>query len=222
MATDKKPEEDHAMDDLIRQWQADDERMRVASVEPEPIETKTEATNANVERVLAEREALRRLRPSETPTWQKWVLGTIMVLGVFSFIALAFMEDDKPKKPAQSQPQPRQGQQEQSATLPTIRLGAGDLIAAYETNEIAADQRYKHRTLLVTGTISRIGKDILNQMYVSLQSSEDDDGFVKVQCFFDQSAASTLAALRPGQQVCVRGRCDGKFGMILLKQCSLK
>ncbi|HEX7773344.1 MAG TPA: hypothetical protein VF435_13035 [Pyrinomonadaceae bacterium] len=71
-------------------------------------------------------------------------------------------------------------------TAAPIVVSATALVADYEANEVAADRRYKGQTLEVTGVVDSIGNDILDSMYVTLDSGERF-GITNVQCFFDKS-----------------------------------
>ncbi len=101
---------------------------------------------------------------------------------------------------------------------PVQKIAAKMLFSDYESNEIAADQKYKGKTLLVTGTVEDIGKDIMNTMYLTLTG---DGPFANVQCFFGQSHESQLAGLRKGMTVSVKGQCDGKMMNVLMRGCTL-
>ena len=61
-----------------------------------------------------------------------------------------------------------------AATPVTIDITATDLHAAYTANEIAADQKYKGKTLRVSGEIADIGKDILATPYVVLDRARHE------------------------------------------------
>src|SRR5712692_7720842 len=67
---------------------------------------------------------------------------------------------------------------------PPIRISAVDLVQFYKNNEVDADQRFKGRTLLVSGVVDAIGKDILSAPYVTIRSS---DLFRRVQATFAKS-----------------------------------
>ncbi len=71
----------------------------------------------------------------------------------------------------------------------------------------------------MSGTIENIGKDILGTMYVSLKT---DNVIFSVQCMFDDEHTSEVANASQGQQVTIKGRCDGKFGNIVLRDCSFQ
>jgi hypothetical protein len=100
----------------------------------------------------------------------------------------------------------------------TIPVSAEQLLADYEANEVAADEKYKGKRLEVTGTIDNIGKDVLDNSYVALKTGKQYD-FRSVQCYFDDN--SVLVTLSKGRRVKITGRCDGLFGTLSLKDCKL-
>ena len=102
---------------------------------------------------------------------------------------------------------------------PPISISPADLLREYEKNEVAADSRYKGRTLIVRGKIARIGRDIGDTAYVSFKN--DHPSFRSVQCFFGRSAEAQLGELSPGDEVLISGKCDGLFGTVSLKDCQL-
>lgn len=102
---------------------------------------------------------------------------------------------------------------------PALTIAAKTLFSDYESNEVAADQKFKGKTLLVTGTVEDIKKDLMNRMYLTLTG---DGPFANVQCFFAQSHESQLAGLRKGVSVSVKGQCDGKMMNVLMRGCTLE
>ena len=104
-------------------------------------------------------------------------------------------------------------------TTPTAKaVDADRLYKEYVDNEIAADQTYKGKTITVSGTIKSIGKDIMNTPYVTLATGE----FFSVQCFFSEANSKPLAAKSKGDSITVSGTCGGKFGNIMIKNCTLQ
>ena len=69
------------------------------------------------------------------------------------------------------------------------------------------------------GTVDRVGKDIRDKMYVTLEGPEGS--FRMVQSFFDDEDAAGLASLAPGRRLLVQCRCDGVFGNVLLSKCQI-
>jgi hypothetical protein len=90
------------------------------------------------------------------------------------------------------------------------------LYAAYEANEVAADEEYKGKLVRVSGTIEDIGKDILDSPYVKFEGTNSLFG---VQAMFPKSAASQLARLQKNQFLTVQCTVTGKLGNVLLKNC---
>ncbi|PCJ51988.1 MAG: hypothetical protein COA70_13275 [Planctomycetota bacterium] len=101
---------------------------------------------------------------------------------------------------------------------PELTVAAISLCTDYDGNEIAGDLRYKDKTILVTGTIESIGKDMMDTMYLTLDGGA---GFRDVQCYFAESHISELAGLQKGMRVTVKGRCDGLMMNVMMKGCSL-
>jgi hypothetical protein len=105
-----------------------------------------------------------------------------------------------------------------SATI--IQITALNLIAEYEANEIAADQKYEGTILDITGTIDDFGEDILGTKYLTF-SDGSDFSITNVQCFFSDNHVSQLANLQKGQRITVRGKGDGKLFNVHVRGCSI-
>ena len=98
---------------------------------------------------------------------------------------------------------------------PPIAVEAEQLVAHYDRNEVAADGYFKDHVLEVTGEVTAIGKDILDNPYVALSSGRANS-FRQVQVLFTKEHFSVLAQLRKGMRVTLRGRCSGLMGNVLL------
>lgn len=99
---------------------------------------------------------------------------------------------------------------------PTISVSSSQLYADYRANEVAADAKYKGKILDISGTVTGIGNDILDNGYVTLYG----DGFLSVQCSFKNKAQ--LAPVHQGQQVRIKGMCDGLMGNVLIEKCEFE
>lgn len=53
-----------------------------------------------------------------------------------------------------------------------LEVSAADLFAAYEANEVAADNQYKGKQLAVTGKVAAISKDFTDEVYVEIAGNE--------------------------------------------------
>jgi len=98
---------------------------------------------------------------------------------------------------------------------PAIKITAVQLFAEYDANEIAADQKYEDKTLEVSGVILRIGKDILDDPFVTLAGNS----VWGVQCMFTND--NQVVNLSPGQSITVRGTCDGSLVNVILRRCTV-
>jgi hypothetical protein len=97
-------------------------------------------------------------------------------------------------------------------------MRAADLYEQYEKNEVAADQTYKGRLVMLHGIVKDIGKDIAGTPYVIL--GENRDNPLGVQAMFAPSDADTVAALSKGQRISVECLVGGKMMNVIVRGCS--
>jgi signal peptidase I len=79
------------------------------------------------------------------------------------------------------------------------------LYSDYEVNEVAADEKYKGRTIALAGRIHNIGKDVLNKPYISFET----DYLKLVTCYFSDSDVKQIASLNKGETIIITGNCRG-------------
>lgn len=90
----------------------------------------------------------------------------------------------------------------------------------YDANEVAADYKYKHKIIQVTGTIKEISKDFMDFPMLTLVTSSE---WSSVVCGFSDEDETQLISLRKGQSVTLYGECRGMtLGSIYLNKCSLQ
>ena len=87
-----------------------------------------------------------------------------------------------------------------------VKITAVKLFKDYESNEVAADEKYKNKILEVTGTIEDISV-VLGQIFIDLKTGEYE--LTSIHCSFSDTHKSKIAKLRKGQSVTVKGRCTG-------------
>src|ERR1019366_3806385 len=85
-----------------------------------------------------------------------------------------------------------------------IAVNATQITQAYSDNQVSADQTYKGQLIEVSGAVSSIGKDLFNNPYVTLASTNPSNAY-QVQCSFDQSQEDTLANLVKGENIMLEG-----------------
>ena len=132
-------------------------------------------------------------------------VASCAVLAVFGVLAVGTTETDVDTQQVRSQ-------------TASYTLSADDLFREYDTNEVAADARYKGKIVIVSGTIQDIGKDIMDDAYIVIGGGGFLDG---VQCIFTKGEQSTVARLSKGQRVTVKGEVAGKMGNVLVRKASL-
>ncbi len=96
---------------------------------------------------------------------------------------------------------------------PAITITAAELIEAYRMEGPDGAGKYKGKTLAVTGTVSRTGKDYLNKLYVNLKS--ETNSVIEVHCTYNEDQKEAMSALKAGQQVTIRGVCDGRLSALV-------
>lgn len=101
-----------------------------------------------------------------------------------------------------------------------IEVSATDLLAAYDANTVSADNQYKDQLLKVTGTVGSIGKDILDDAYVTL-TNDEEYSIVSVQCYFAKDNLEGISTLKEGDTVTITGTCEGSTLNVILKGCDL-
>lgn len=163
--------------------------------------------------------------------WAKVVKIIITVfIGLVVVYALSKAEATPPSndngKPAsgQLQSEPSSTQDNESPSIAetvdpyadAIAITAEDLYAAYDANEIAADKLYKGKKLRITGTVVDIGKDILDNAYITLHTGKYT---FSIQCYFKDNQLDAIATLEKDQVVTVVGLCDGQDLNITIRNC---
>jgi hypothetical protein len=112
-------------------------------------------------------------------------------------------------------PQSPKTQQVNSKT-PSYTLTADQLFFEYKADEVAADNKYKGKVVLISGPIRMIGK-LMGTAYIVIGGHGFLDG---VQCMFGESAG--VGSLSKDSQVTVKGEVGGKKGNVLLRNCTLE
>jgi len=151
---------------------------------------------------------------SDLRNWflKHWIISTILVLII---IGTVFGSGGKKDSAGTTSSTPTAA----AETPVDIKVTASQLYAAYRANEIDADNKYKGKILEVSGTVSTIGKDILDSPYVALKT---DDIIGVVQCMLENSEKSKAAGLQKGQRIVVQGKNSGLLMNVILRDCIVK
>jgi hypothetical protein len=102
----------------------------------------------------------------------------------------------------------------------SIVVKVNKLLDDYDRDEKGADELYLGNILQVDGTVAlmRTGED--GKVHVDLKEGSKFTMHV-VHCEFGFSGQRALGSVQPGDPVTVIGRCDGKQGPVVLKDCRL-
>jgi hypothetical protein len=103
-----------------------------------------------------------------------------------------------------------------SREVEIISITANELFDTYEINELRADDLYKNKRLLVSGTVDNIAKDILDSPYVTLTTGNI---IGSVQCMLTNDSADTASQLTKGTPITVNGKNAGKLMNVILRDC---
>ena len=100
-----------------------------------------------------------------------------------------------------------------------ISVGAEQLSAEYQENELGADERYDGKWVAVTGTIFDVGKTWLGGAYLRLHGA----GFSTVQCFLGDRVQREVGSFHAGQRVAVRGKVTQfSLGIVGISECAVE
>ena len=108
-----------------------------------------------------------------------------------------------------------------SSLEPDFEISAKKLSFEYQENEVAADEKFNGKIILVTGIIEDIGKDIMDSIYVLLSDGEEFS-MSGVQCFFSDSQKGDAAKLKKGDKVTIKGKCDGLLMNVIIRGSTLQ
>lgn len=110
--------------------------------------------------------------------------------------------------------------EEQAQGEEAIKISAVQLSEEYNANKVAADAKYKGKTLEISGVIDNIGKDIVDTPYVTLKGRELS--LFGVQCMFGKTDEPKLATLSKGRNITLRGEMSGELiGNVVVRSCQI-
>ena len=99
-------------------------------------------------------------------------------------------------------------------------VAAAQLFSDYQGNEVAADEKYKGRTLLVSGSVTDIKKDFTDSIVVHLRTSNQ---FMSIDAHVEDSEKGKAMQLKKGDSAILR--CVGG-GMVIghpqLSDCTIE
>lgn len=95
------------------------------------------------------------------------------------------------------------------------------LIEEYKENEVAADAKYKNKTVQFTGIVKSIGKDILDDVYITVGDGTEIT-WDYAQCYFKkQEQIDKVTGLHEGDTVTVIGKIGSYSLSLTVKNCEI-
>jgi hypothetical protein len=148
-----------------------------------------------------------------------WIGGGIGVfVGLALFVMYYFAAHPQDYMP--SALTPVGGPAASSSAGRPVLVKVNKLLEDYDRDEKEADELYLGNVLQVDGTVALMRKSEDGKVLLDLK-----EGFRltahMVQCQFSFSGERALGSVVAGDQVTVVGRCDGKHGTVILKDCAL-
>jgi len=99
-----------------------------------------------------------------------------------------------------------------------FELTSSELYSAYDANEVSADEKYKGKKIAITGTIDNIGKDVMNNPYISFR----EDYLKSVTCYFSKEDNKIISQLNKGEVATIIGECRGmSLTNVVIRNCKL-
>ena len=137
-------------------------------------------------------------------------------------------EEIKPEPEVVEEPEPepepeliKEPEPEPEPENADMELTVTEILAAYDEDDVAADEKFVNKILRVTGTVSMIDiKAKLDTHYIRLAGSGGDP-WQSVQCIFDKKHSLALGQLEKGQTVTAQGRYSGSIIAIRMVDCVL-
>lgn len=158
------------------------------------------------------------------------LIATIMVLSLFGCDGNGSKDsqtgDEKITSSTTAEPAEKSDAAEQSDATEketaAIAITAKEMLQEYDDNEVKADKKYCDKLVTVTGKVNDVGKDVLDDVYVSVGTGNEYE-FPTIQCYFsDERELEKVSDLKKGDEITLTGTCDGLSMNVLLKDCILK
>lgn len=146
--------------------------------------------------------------------YKRWWFWLIVVL-----VVLFLIGSSSPTPKENSSPVQTQTKTQPEVKVPAIKLSAQTLLQAYKDNEVNGDTLYKGKLVEVSGTIETIGKDILDDPYITFKNI-DPYAVDNVQCMFNKTDEGILAQLKKGETITIQGTVSGMtIGNVVISDC---
>ena len=125
-------------------------------------------------------------------------------LGDIEFADCEIIKDGKESRETSSEEE--QADSDSETVDGVLKVTADEIMDDYTENELAADQKYKEKSVEMTGTVTRIASHYEKGAYVSFRQKR---GIATIYCFFAKGTEKELFALKKGETVTIQGTGKG-------------
>ncbi|HJW26417.1 MAG TPA: hypothetical protein VJ576_16100 [Rhodocyclaceae bacterium] len=89
-----------------------------------------------------------------------------------------------------------------------VKISAGELFKSYDDNEVATDERFKGKDVLVTGTVQAIDKDAFDNIVINFRTSNE---FMPAHMKMKDTEKAAAIALKKGNKSAVQCQKMGRM-----------
>lgn len=156
-------------------------------------------------------------------------VARIVAFGWFAFVVFSASRNShqhqvsaqaSPPATTTSAPTPQPAAPRPAPSETAMRVNAIALWQQYDANEVAADNQFKDRLLLVQGTVDAVDKDFLDRAIIRLKSPNP---FMTTLATLKESSKGAAASARKGQAIALLCRGAGRIlGAPTLSDCELR
>jgi len=135
--------------------------------------------------------------------WWFWLIIIFLAVGIIGTAISGDSENIATRGNINSNEDKTQERQED-----ILKMNYEVLHKEYMDNPIAADAKYKGKTLQLTGKVDNIDREIAGNTYITFHVGEKYS-FQDIRITFKKSQESEVAKLKKGQQITIQGECRG-------------
>jgi len=134
-------------------------------------------------------------------------VSSVLLIALFIVLAFGSLFEDKDKE--------KEYKPEDDGS---IRISAENLYKEYSDNPVAADEKFKGKTLKVVGYIGLINQEKDRRISILLDT-KTVNGYIF--CYFPEYRSKDIAKLKPGDYRTVKGECTGMMVGVVLEDCEV-
>lgn len=110
----------------------------------------------------------------------------------------------------------------ETPTAQAVKVNAKDLVAEFDKNKLAAEDKYKGKYVEFAAKVKNISEDVLGTPYLALEPPTDDKYYFGTTLKCDFKNKDELKSLENGKVITLRGTVVGmSLGIISLKDCQV-